>query len=145
MATVMQATQGSEKVALGKLPIAGLIGGGIAIVGNVILYLLTRVLNISMVMPMGGPDGPVMDMPIFAPIFATLIPAIGATILLALLGRFTKRPYRIFVITAVVFFILTIFTPFTTPLSLAGQLILLAMHVVAAVGITWGLVRFSQA
>jgi hypothetical protein len=145
MATMAQAAPGSEKVALGKLPMAALIGGGIGVVGNSIIYVVARALGISFEIPMGGPDAPLMELPIFAVIISTVVPTIGAAIVLALLGRFTKQPYRIFLIVSIVFLVLSFVTPLGLPLSLAGKLTLELMHVVAAAGIVWGLMRFSRA
>lgn len=72
-----------------------------------------------------------------AVVISTLVPALFGTVLFAVLGRFTRRPVRIFRIVAVVVLVLSLVTPFTIPGITAGMiLVLLLMHVVAAAVIT---------
>lgn len=72
-----------------------------------------------------------------AVVISSFIPAIAGAILFALLGRFTRRPVRIFRVVAVVVAVLSLVTPFTIPGITGGMVfVLLLMHVVAAVVIT---------
>lgn len=72
-----------------------------------------------------------------AVVISTLVPALFGTVLFAVLGRFTRRPVRIFRIVAAVVLVLSLVTPFTIPGITAGMiLVLLLMHVVAAAVIT---------
>jgi len=63
---------------------------------------------------------------------ATIPPAIGATILLAILGRFTRRPFLIFQIVAAVFLLLSFGGLLSLPVSGAVKIVLGLIHIVAA-------------
>ena len=63
---------------------------------------------------------------------ATIPPAIGATILLAILGRFTRRPFLIFQIIAAVFLLLSFGGPLSLPVSGVVKMVLGLIHIVAA-------------
>src|SRR3989304_4547410 len=63
---------------------------------------------------------------------ATIPPAIGATILLAILGRFTRRPFLIFQIITAVFLLLSFGGPLSLPVSGVVKMVLGLIHIVAA-------------
>lgn len=68
---------------------------------------------------------------------STLVPALAAAVVFAVLGRFTGRPVRNFRVLAAVVLVLSVVTPFTIPGVPGGMIfVLLLMHVVAAVIIT---------
>ena len=72
------------------------------------------------------------------------MPAILAAGFLALLGRFSRRPFRIFVAMAVLVFLLSLYTPFIIPgAPLAMIAALELMHLVAAVVIVAVLVSLD--
>ena len=76
---------------------------------------------------------------------STLVPALLAGVVFALLGRFTRRPVRSFVVLATVLLVLSFVTPLTiagAPLSMVVALEL--MHVVAAVVVVGGFVTLAQ-
>ncbi|MBV9787261.1 MAG: hypothetical protein JOZ51_03745 [Chloroflexi bacterium] len=82
-------------------------------------------------------------------IIFTLVPAIVAVLLYAILLRFTRQPERIFTIISVIVFIVTLIPDFTYIPSVPGSsnpqtAILVIMHVVAAVVITWMLTKLSR-
>jgi tryptophan-rich sensory protein len=82
-------------------------------------------------------------------IIFTLVPAIVAVLIYAILLRFTRQPERIFTIISVIVFIVTLIPDFTYIPTVPGSsnpqtAILVLMHVVAAVVITWMLTRLSR-
>ncbi len=79
----------------------------------------------------------------------TLVPAVIAVLLYALLLRFARSPERVFTIVAVVVFVVTLIPDFTViptvPGVSAGQTaVLLVMHLVAAVVIVRMLTGLSR-
>ena len=82
-------------------------------------------------------------------IIFTLVPAIVAVLLYAILLRFTRQPERIFVIMSVIVFIVTLIPDFTYIPTGPGSsnpqtAILVLMHVVAALVITWMLPTLTR-
>ena len=76
---------------------------------------------------------------------STVVPALVAGVVFALLGRFTRRPVRNFVVLVAVLLVLSFVTPLTisgAPLSMILAMEL--MHVVAAVVIVGGLVVLAR-
>ncbi|MFN7119783.1 MAG: DUF6069 family protein [Saprospiraceae bacterium] len=118
----------------------GLRGIGIAVVINVILLLIFNATNIipkDFIVPQA--NQPITILPV---IMATIIPLSIATLLYALLARFTKNPNRIFWIIAIGMLIFTLYPPFTIPnVPLSMAIGLNVMHVVAALSIAWSLTR----
>jgi hypothetical protein len=122
------------------IAIKGLRGMGIAVVINVILFYIFNATNIipkSFIIPQA--NGPLTVLPV---IFSTIIPLGIATLVYALLARFTKQPNRIFLVIAIVVFMLTLFPPFGIPnVPLSMAIGLNVMHAVAALSITWSLTK----
>ena len=82
-------------------------------------------------------------------VFFTLVPAVIAVLLYALLLRFTRSPERVFTVVAAVVFVVTLVPDFTlipsVPGVTAGQTaVLLVMHAVAAVVIVRMLTGLSR-
>ena len=76
---------------------------------------------------------------------STVVPALVAGVVFALLGRFTRRPVRNFVVLAAVLLVLSFITPLTIPgAPLSMILAMELMHVVAAVVIVGGLVVLAR-
>ena len=72
-----------------------------------------------------------------------IVPAIGATILLAVLGKFLSRPFRVFWIISVVAFLVSYMLPLTLPAGVvtSTKIGLGLMHISAAVVIVGVLTR----
>lgn len=138
-----------QTVANAKLLPAALIGGGIAAAVNLLIFLiLPPVLGAAPIMvQMGppGPDTPFVEMPAFAVVAASLIPAFIAAGLLWLLGRFTARPFSIFRIIAVVGLLLSFGPIFSAPMTTGAAISLGLMHVVAAAAIAYTLDQRARA
>lgn len=77
---------------------------------------------------------------------ASLLPALAAGILLALLLRFTRRPVTIFRVVGVVFLLVSLMGPLNTPgIDAHSAQVLNLMHLVAAGAILYLLPRWSRA
>ena len=97
------------------------------------MYLLAPALfNFSLAIPVMGPGSPITPLPFTMVVFATAVPTIGATILLAVLNRFTRRAVTIFRISAVVILLLSLAAPFSLPVPLLVRATLASMHVITA-------------
>ncbi|HMP43436.1 MAG TPA: hypothetical protein PKA05_23895, partial [Roseiflexaceae bacterium] len=66
-----------------KIPLAGLIGGGIAVVANLVVYALALVAGLPLLVPM-PPDLVAATLPFYSVIMSTIVGAIGGTIVFAL-------------------------------------------------------------
>jgi Family of unknown function (DUF6069) len=139
MATMTATSDSQSGVVLRKIPGAALVGGLVGAIGNVILFFITQAAGVVYDIPMGGPGSPLTPLPFPAVAVATLIPAIGAGALLAIMGRFLKQPLRIFQIVALVFLVVSMIPSMTLPVPLGTRLALSAMHIVAGAAIVWGL------
>jgi hypothetical protein len=129
----------SEQVSIRKIPVAALIGGALAAVANLIIFFVTQALGVVYEVQAGGPGGPIIPLPIPAVPIASIVPALGAGVLLAILARFSKRPLLIFWIISGVFLLLSFFPVFSMPVATGVQIGLAIMHIVAGAAIVWSL------
>jgi len=129
-----------ERLSLKKLGWVGPAAGVVAAVANLIVFFVAKSLfGIPFVFPLNGPGTPAEPLPAFMVVIATLVPALAATVFLAILSKFAPRPVLIFQIVAVVFLLLSFGGPFSLPVDLATKLALSLMHVIAGVVIVGGL------
>jgi hypothetical protein len=130
MATLTSTQQRTE--AVGNIARAGAFAAVAAVIGGVIVFLLaTAVFGVNVVMP---PD--MQPMPLAAVIMASLVGAIGGTVVYAALGRFTARPVTIFRIVGLVFLVLSFGGPLGTPdLDAGTRAAMVAMHIVVGLAI----------
>ncbi|MBW4437451.1 MAG: hypothetical protein KME04_09975 [Pleurocapsa minor GSE-CHR-MK-17-07R] len=114
--------------------INGAIGGLIAAVANVIVYLLaTSVFAVEILIPQ-PPDMTTMGpLPLPFVIFASFLPGLAAAGLLTVL----KGNKRTFIIIAAVVLVLSMFPLLTTGMAAPTAIVLGIMHVVAAAAITY--------
>ncbi|GEM_PF-1636346 len=122
----------------------GVRGILIAVVINVILFYI---FSATGVFPKGfiaeQANGPITVLPV---IIATIIPLAIATLLYALLARFTKRPNRIFWIIAIAFLLFSLYSPFSIPnVQMSMAIGLNVMHIVAGLSIAWSLTTPEKA
>lgn len=136
---------GSEKVAAtSKLWWVGLVAAGAAAGVNALVYLLEQaVLGGPFVIPM-QPGTPPVELPVIQVIVSSAVPALGATVLLALLGRFTKRPVSIFLAISVAFLLFSFGGPLNLPVSASIQWALNLLHVIAGLTIVGTLVGLGR-
>ncbi|MDP9455502.1 MAG: DUF6069 family protein [Actinomycetota bacterium] len=110
---------------------------------NALVYLIAGVVGAipsDFVIP-----GPGTPLTLGMVVGSTVVPALLAGVVFALLGRFTRRPVRNFVVLAAVLLVLSFVTPLTIPgAPLSMVLALELMHVVAAVVIVGGLTTLAR-
>ena len=138
MATTTNAATRSDQneqiVPISKLWWVGLVATGGAAMSNLVVFLITKgVFGIPYIIPMGGPSGPLRALPAALIIIFNVVPAIGATILLAILGKVLSRPIRVFWIISAVVFVLSFVLPLGLPSSVASstRIGLSVMHPIA--------------
>lgn len=133
-----------QRINLRRLPLATLIGAASGVIANLIVYTAARAGGFEFRAPVPPTNEPT-PLPMVAVVVATVIPAIGAAFVLALLNRFTARPLRVFLIIAAAVLLVSFAGPFTLPISFGEQMILNLMHIIAAGAIVWALARFTAA
>ncbi|HEY0735860.1 MAG TPA: DUF6069 family protein [Herpetosiphonaceae bacterium] len=132
----------SRNISWGRFALVGLATIIAAVLANLVVYYIGSAL-------IGyNPDFVVLSTNGGTIIF-TVVPAIVAVLLYAVLLRFTRQPERIFTIISVIVFIVTLIPDFTYIPTVPGSsnpqtAVLVLMHVVAAVVITWMLTQLSR-
>ncbi|MEM7134856.1 MAG: DUF6069 family protein [Chloroflexota bacterium] len=125
---------------LGKLPQAVLVGAILSMIGNMIILFFGRGLGVEfmLVPPTGTELEPLPFFPIV--MIASILPAVGAALLLYILGWFTERPYPAFWTIAVLFLLISFQGPVGAVTDSAQTVIgLNAMHVWSALAIVGAL------
>lgn len=75
-------------------------------------------------------------------VLLSFVPPLLAALLFLLLARFVAKPKRVFLVIALIVFVLMFFTPFTIPgASLTTIIVLELMHVVVALAAIWAVRR----
>jgi hypothetical protein len=122
-----------EKAGAGRLLVRGLAAGVLAVTANSLVYLLAPALfGVTLAIPVMGPGSPIQPLPFSMVVFATAVPTLGATIVLAALNRFTARPAFTFRIIAGVLLLLSLAAPFSLPVPLPVRATLASMHILTA-------------
>lgn len=143
----MEASQSShikrDWVALARLLWAGPLAAVAAIAANAVVYFVAYGFGAMPRDVVIEGSGPVTLAPV---VFATLIGAVGAVVVFAVIALLVRRPIRPFLIVASVALVLS----FATPLTIAGAplsmiLALELMHVVAAIVIVGILTTSARA
>lgn len=146
MSTVANQSLNQRQIApLSKLWWVGIVAGVVSAVGNLIFFFITSVAGISYMIPVQNPE--VLEpLPAMVVAIASFMPAIGATILFALLGRFLSQGVRIFTIISVLFLIVSFAMPFTLPAAvpMATKIALNVMHVISGVAIIGVLLKLGK-
>ena len=141
----MQATRGSRAgvAGLGRLLAYGAVAGAIAAILNAVVYLVASAVGaIPQSVEIPNTGGP---LPLGAVVGFSFVPAILAAGLLAIPGRFTRRPFRVFTIMAVALFVVSLYTPFSIlGAAVAMILAVVIMHAGAAMVIVGGLTRMGR-
>jgi hypothetical protein len=107
--------------------------GPLTILASIIGVLIVRAVARALLAP---PYAPGLEM-IMIPIVLTFVLCSGAVVVYALLGRFTKRPVRIFIIISSIFLVISFVPDFgvvSMPMPGAGwpyAITLMVMHIVA--------------
>lgn len=121
---------------VGSLIRAGLLAAVVAALGNVLVLLVSQsALGLDIVIPAQPGSTQLMTLSIPVVIGVSAVSALGATLLLALLQRFTARALRIFQIIGVLFLLVS-FAPVVGVPADTGVLVVLGlMHIVAGAAI----------
>ncbi len=128
----------AKKVSNSAILVNGIIGGVAASILNVAIYYISRAMDVSFVLPPKTSGELPLDLHPFGIIFASMVPAIGALLLLMLLNRTTRKPFMILVIISVIVLAISVY-PLTLELTWASRISMGIMHIVAAVSILWAL------
>lgn len=145
MTSVSMPSSRTERVASRRLPVAALVAAVAAAVGNLLLFFVAgAALANPLEIQMGGPGSPVVPLSATPIILTSTIPAFVAAGFLALLGRFTRRPFLIFQVVAVVFLVLSLGGPLSLPVATSTKVVLSLMHVIAAAAIVGVLSRMGR-
>jgi hypothetical protein len=123
---------GKERIAYGKLPWVALIAALTAAVANALVYFAASGLGFisqSVLVPTPSGEHPLTVAPVVA---SSVVGAIGAAIVFAIIGLFARRPVRLFCIVTTVVLVLSFAMPLTIPGAPVAMILSLeAMHVVA--------------
>lgn len=128
----------SSTPVLAAIARAGGLAALIAIVANVVIYLIANAfgaMDASITGPTGDPIG------LVAVLALTIGSAIVATALFALLARFAPRPGTIFLVIAALVFTSFLFGPINLGAPIAMVLVLELMHLVVALPVVALLLR----
>jgi hypothetical protein len=131
----------SRGVDWGRFALVGLATVVAALIANLIVYTIGGVL-------VGYNPQFVVLATAWGTIIFTLVPAVVAVLLYAVLVRFTDNPARIFTIIAAVVLVLSVIPDFTYIPDVPGAsgeqaAVLVVMHIVAASVIVWMLTTFA--
>ena len=134
MSTLTNTQNRIEGVATLKLWWVALAAGAAALLGNLIIFFVGQnLLGLSLMIPQApGSSTALVPLTIGPIVGASIVPAIGAAVLLAILGRFVKRPFRVFQIVAAVILLLSFGGPLNLPIGGAEKVVMVVMHVVTA-------------
>ena len=121
-----------ERVAFRKLLWVGPVAAVAAFVASVVVFGIAGLFGVPLEVMAPPTYETLSPMEVSFIAQATIPPAIGATILLAILGRFTRRPFLIFQIIAAVFLLLSFGGPLSLPVSGVVKMVLGLIHIVAA-------------
>ncbi len=120
----------------------GVLAAVIAAVINAIIWLIARALGVSFrVQPPGQTESTVNLLRV---ILITLVPILLAVGLYVLLQRVTRRPFLVFLIIALVVFVLSLLPPLSAADETGTQVALILMHIVATLAVLAGVYRFEQ-
>ena len=147
MATLSSSTSARDSVSFGSVVRASLIGAVIAIVVNLILWTLARVLNIPLTVVVGplGSGAVAQALPIPPILVFSIIPAIIGGLLYFVLTKMTARGATIFTVIAVIVAVLSLLPLPGQPMSVAGMIVLALMHLFTASIITGSLTTRAKA
>jgi Family of unknown function (DUF6069) len=134
-------TTQTRTISVSKFIQAGLIGGAIAAILNLILYFIGQALNggALLVAPRGA--GIAQPIPWFMVIVLSIVPGVVAGLLYGVLGRFMDKPTPVFLIIAAIVFIVYFFFPIMIVQGTLTIFVLELMHVVVAALVIWFILR----
>lgn len=121
---------------------AGLIGGVVAAVINIVLYFVGGTMGADY-MVTAGPGTPLAELPFFMVAVMSIVPGLAAALLWFGLQRFGTNGTRIFYAIAVIVFLFFL-APFTGDFQTITKVFLFIMHVVVAASVIYFLNRAAR-
>jgi hypothetical protein len=139
-------TTGARKqnAGIGKFVQAGLIGGAIAAVINLILYFLGNAVNGGPMLVKPPGINTIAAVPWFMVIIQSILPGVIAGVLYGVLARFTARATTVFLVIAAIIFILFFLNPLLAAQNVTTIVVLEIMHVIVAGFVIWFIFRAKQ-
>lgn len=123
---------GGEAIAWRRLPFAVLLAAVAAVVANSLIYFAASALGFipeSVLIPTAGGESPLT---VGMVVITSVIGAVGAAIVFASIGIFSRHPVKLFRIVAVVVLVLSFATPLTIPGAPVSMILSMeVMHVAA--------------
>jgi len=120
----------------------GVLAAVIAAVINAIIWLIARALGVSFrVQPPGQTESTVNLLRV---ILITLVPILLGVGVYVLLHRVTRRPFLVFLVIALLIFVLSLLPPLSAADETGTQVALILMHIVATLAVLAGVYRFEQ-
>jgi len=124
-----------------RVALAALVAGTAAAGANIAFFLLVHVLGVEFIIQ-PDPSAPPVPIAVSSVAVASFLPALLAGGLLVLLGRFTTKARRAFLVIASVAAVLSLAGPATIGGASGGtRVALIVMHLLAAAVISGGLLR----
>ena len=111
-------TQSQQVVPLSKLWWVGGVAAIGSAIANLIFFFITRAIGTPYLVLLPGGTSP-EPLPEFQVVLMSVIPAIVATILFALLGKFTSKSVRNLQIVAVIILLISLSGPLSQPSDVA--------------------------
>ena len=137
------ATLSKPATPLGRVLMAGLTGGVIAAVINVVIYFAAQGINGGPLL-VQTPQAPTpQPLPLPAVLLLSVAPGLAAGVVYWVLARFTRTPARWFLVIAALVFVLFFFGPLGSASGLVAVWALELMHVGAAVPIVWAVLKWA--
>jgi hypothetical protein len=120
----------------------GLMGGALAAVANTVTLLIGKAAGVAFLVPVNGPDAPLVALQPINIVMLCLVPALVAALVFVGLTRLTRRPQPIFLTIAGILLIISLIPDWVLPMdSLATRILLSLMHLVAAALIVGTILR----
>ena len=113
-----------------------LLAAAASAIGNVIIYALAAgPFDIALMILPGPGATELVPLSVWQVVVVSILPAVVAPVLLALLSRFVEQPMRVFQLLAIVVLLLSFVPVLTLPGVASNKVVLGLMHVVSAVAI----------
>ncbi|MCM8749622.1 DUF6069 family protein [Thermomicrobiaceae bacterium CFH 74404] len=127
---------------LARLWHAGVLAAIVAVALNVVIYLSADALGASFVVQ--PPNREPSEVTAGGVVVLTAVPLIIATVVYGVLRRFTRQAFRVFVVLALVVFLILLIPPLGAAPELSTAAALILMHVVATGSILGALALFER-
>ncbi|MCM8746424.1 DUF6069 family protein [Thermomicrobium sp. CFH 73360] len=117
----------------------GVLATAVAAILNAALWGLARAVGVSLVVQPPGQPETTIGLP--QVLLLTVVPLLFGTAFYTVLRRWTRRPFLIFLILALLIFAVLLVPPFAATERAGTRFVLILMHVVATAALLAGLYR----